>query len=172
MKKLLFIFIFCLIPYTISPSSFLEHVSSLDEEDIKNAKLLNHLIIQEYITSLNDPFLKAALYIESCNGKYMYNDIGAVGWLQQLDGHIEDINRIIQKRPFNVMQYKKFEKKDRLNLEKSIKMWYIWQEYYNKDYNFEYGARIWYGGFKYTYAEETTNYWNKIKAQIWLQIKS
>jgi len=169
MRKFLVLFILSIVPYSISISSFKEFNYDNSYDDFKPIYLLRQTIFDEYLKNIQDPLVKAIIYVESYNGKYMYNGLDQ-GWMQQRPINVDDVNRIIDKIPFKIYHYKKFTKKDRFNLDKSIRMWYIWQEYYNPQYDAKLAATLWNGGFKYKNSKQALIYWDKVKKIMLIEL--
>jgi len=86
-------------------------------------------------------WLDAIIWVESGNkgvGAYNRNEPQAKGKLQIWPILVRDVNRILG--------YKKYTLNDRLNSKKSEEMFWIYQNYYNPEMNFEKMTRIWCGG--------------------------
>ena len=107
-----------------------------------------------------DNLIKAISAVESkgntraVNGKH-------VGILQISPIVVDDCNRI-NKLKKNV---KRYTYGDRYSKEKSIEMFWIIQNFYNKERNLEKAIRLWNGGSGYTRAG-TQKYYNKVIKEL------
>ena len=107
-----------------------------------------------------DNLIKAISAVESkgntraVNGKH-------VGILQISPIVVDDCNRI-NKLKKNV---KRYTYRDRYSEEKSIEMFWIIQNFYNKERNLEKAIRLWNGGSGYTRAG-TQKYYNKVIKEL------
>lgn len=107
-----------------------------------------------------DNLIKAISAVESkgntraVNGKH-------VGILQISPIVVDDCNRI-NKLKKNV---KRYTYGDRYSEEKSIEMFWIIQNFYNKERNLEKAIRLWNGGSGYTRAG-TQKYYNKVIKEL------
>lgn len=77
-----------------------------------------------------------------------------VGVLQISPIAVDECNRIIQR--------KKYTYKDRYSREKSVEMFNIIQNFYNKERNIEKAIRLWNGGPNYS-VKATEGYFKKVK---------
>lgn len=122
------------------------------------------IIIPEPIVSPLPPneWLKAIVYVESgTTGSEAYNknEPQAVGKLQQYPIFVKDVNRILG--------YEKYSLDDRLNNKKAEEMFWIYQNYYNPEMNFEKMCRIQCGGPTGYQKSSTLNYYNLVKARLY-----
>lgn len=122
------------------------------------------IIIPEPIVSPLPPneWLKAIVYVESgTTGSETYNknEPQAVGKLQQYPIFVKDVNRILG--------YKKYSLDDRLNDKKAEEMFWIYQNYYNPEMNFEKMCRIQCGGPTGYYKKGTIGYYNLVKIRLY-----
>lgn len=98
--------------------------------------------------------IKAISYVESrCNPKAVSSCGRWVGYLQISKGLVTGCNRILG--------YKKYTFNDRYDKDKSIEMFYIFQNKYNPTGDIELGIRMWNGGPGYS-KKKTNAYYNKV----------
>lgn len=98
--------------------------------------------------------IEAISYIESRYNPNAVSPCGQwVGYLQISQVMVQECNRIVG--------YKKYNYSDRYNKEKSIEMFYLFQNYYNPQGNIEKGIRMWNGGPNFTY-NGTNHYYKKV----------
>lgn len=120
---------------------------------------INYIIRPEkHKEFLREIFIDAIIYKETKHNNLINHKENAVGYLQIRPIMIRDINRIVG--------YKKFNLKDRWNKKKSIQMFVIYQDYYNPEWDFEIGAKIWNGGPTGYLKNETNKYWEDINDYI------
>jgi hypothetical protein len=79
-------------------------------------------------------WLDCIIWVESGSGMYNSKEPEAVGILQQHPVFVDDVNRILKK--------KRFSYDDRLDPKKAASMFFIYQNYYNPEMNFEKMCRI------------------------------
>lgn len=87
---------------------------------------------------------------KAVNGQY-------VGYLQIAPILVKECNRILKRKGYPTT----FTLKDRYSREKSIRMFYIIQEFYNPKGNIERAIRLWNGGPSYS-VRATQAYYNKV----------
>ena len=98
--------------------------------------------------------ISSIIHIESRGNKNAINKKGdCVGILQITPILVKDCNRIVG--------YKKYNLNDRYNVEKSIEMFNIIQEHYNKEKNLEKAIRLWNGGSNFS-VKKTEKYFKKV----------
>jgi hypothetical protein len=109
-----------------------------------------------------DSTLLAIMKVESnFNPNAINYDEDAVGCLQIRPVMLNEVNRI--QKELGRKEF--FELKDRLDSTKSVKMYYIVQNYYNPTGDSKFSARLWNGG-TIKYIPQTEEYWNKVKKLI------
>ena len=114
---------------------------------------LNSKLIESNSTS-KKKWLEAIIFMESGNwgdNAYNKNEPLAKGKLQQYPIFVKDVNRIIG--------YERYKLKDRLNSRKAEEMFWIYQQYYNPEMNFEKMCRIQCGGPSGQKIKSTLNYY-------------
>ena len=109
-----------------------------------------------------DNLINALIQIESSGNDNAYTaSEDAVGCLQIRRTMVKDVNRILKRQGSE----KRYEFKDRWNIQKSIEMFNIYRDYYNLITPEEI-ARCWNGGPKGIYKPATIAYWNKVKNHL------
>ena len=105
-------------------------------------------------------WLKAIIWTESSiYGSRAYNpDEPAAGILQEWPILVDDVNAILGAI--------KYSYEDRLIPEKAIEMFWIYQQRYNPEMNFEKMCRIWCGGPKGYMKDCTINYFNTVRDRL------
>lgn len=98
-----------------------------------------HYYIAETKSIVFDPLLKAFMMVESNFRTDTINRLGYGGILQIGSQMIEDVNRICKKQG----NIKSFTLTDRLDSTKSVEIWYIIQNYYNRSYSFKIACKVW-----------------------------
>jgi len=107
-------------------------------------------------------WLKAIIYVESGtigSEAYNKNEPLAAGKLQQYPIFVKDVNRILG--------YEKYSLNDRLNDKKAEEMFWIYQNYYNPEMNFEKMCRIQCGGPTGYQKTCTLDYYNLVKTHLY-----
>lgn len=115
-----------------------------------------------YVTHNPQAVLQAMIYIESGNkGNEAYNpnEPQAVGVLQIWPIFVEDINRIVG--------YEKYSLNDRLDENKSIEMFWIYQKYYNPEMDTDKMCRIWCGGPDGCEQDSTLEYLHLVRTKLY-----
>lgn len=98
--------------------------------------------------------IKAISYVESRWNPKAVSSCGRwVGYLQISKGMVTTCNRIVG--------YKKYTFSDRYDKDKSIEMFYLFQNKYNPTGDIEKGIRMWNGGTGYT-IKSTNGYYKKV----------
>jgi len=109
-----------------------------------------------------DSTLLAIMKVESNFNPNAVNYIeDAVGCLQIRPVMLREVNRIQRE----LGRIELFNLEDRLDSTKSVKMYYIVQQYYNPTGDSKLSARLWNGGTT-KYLPQTEDYWNKVKKLI------
>jgi hypothetical protein len=112
----------------------------------------------------SDILIKAIAMVESKNGKIMIGeDTTCVGLLQIKRELVDEVNRIIKIKH---LKYKYFKYNDRLNNTKSIEMYYIYQQFWNPNYEFKRACNIWCSGLLNKETKGRIIYRNKVITEI------
>ncbi|WWT39487.1 hypothetical protein [Microcystis phage Mel-JY01] len=114
-------------------------------------------------------------WVESKNKVDAKSSDGSVGILQIKPVVITDVNRICKIKNLK----NKYTLRDRLSEKKSAEIFWIYQEFYNSDINFNFLskkdmekiARKWNGGPKGHRKPQTKKYWKKVSERITYEIK-
>jgi hypothetical protein len=107
------------------------------------------LIAKEDRMTEFDPLIKAITWVESMNGKYVYNEKeNAVGWFQIRECRIDHYNRLTGSN---------YTLNDCYDYELSKKVFL----YFAKGKSFEKAAKSWNGS-----GRMTISYWEKVRRQI------
>lgn len=107
-----------------------------------------------YIYNVDDPLLRAIMRLESNYDPLIINLVsGAGGLLQIMQPMIEEVNRIckIWHELFpDDIPLEQFVLSDSFDPIKSIRIWYIVQDYLNPEYDINLACQIWFGrGIQY-----------------------
>jgi len=102
-----------------------------------------------YIYNMKDPLLRAVARAESNYNQYAINPVsGARGIIQYLPVMINEVNRICRLWHDLFPEYVELESytwDDAFDPIKSIRMWYIVQDFWNLEYNIDLACQIWFG---------------------------
>lgn len=124
-----------------------DHESShVHEYTVDSMKLINALIMVE--SSSND----SAFCLKE----------NAAGCLQIRPVMVNEVNRILHLKGSNVS----YDLNDRWKRDKSIEMFWVFSEFYTKEWNQEFISRRWNGGPKGHKKSSTLSYWSKVKRQL------
>lgn len=94
------------------------------------------------IYNADDPLLRAVIRLESNFNPLAVNPVsGARGILQIMPDMIKEVNRICKKLGIN----EHYTWNDAFDPVKSIRIWYIAQEYHNPTYDTNLACQIWFG---------------------------
>lgn len=106
--------------------------------------------------SLNwNKFILAVAQVESERNPKAYNrKTDAAGYLQIRKSVVDDCNRIVGR--------KKYSMNDRFNRQKSIEMFNIMQNHYNKNKDFHYALKIWNPKSKLSYHTKVVREYEKL----------
>lgn len=105
-----------------------------------------------------EPLIKAIAQVESeGNPKAISKDGSSVGLMQITKVLVKDVNQRLKEKGSK----KRFTYNDRLNADKSVEMFIIYQEHYNKEHNIEKAIRMWNGGIGYRKNLSKTNHYYK-----------
>lgn len=100
-------------------------------------------------------FILAVAQVESERNPKAYNrKTDAAGYLQIRKSVVDDCNRILGR--------KKYSMNDRFNKQKSIEMFNIIQNHYNKNKDFHYALKIWNPKSSFSYHLKVNNEYNKL----------
>lgn len=112
------------------------------------------------VSSISELFLKSVITIESKGNSKAITKDGSAGILQIKPVMVKEVNRICKIKKVD----KKFTLQDRFDVEKSIEMFWIYQNFYNKNASFEKMARDWNGGPNGHKKAKTKKYWRKVNS--------
>ena len=135
---------------------------------IDSLQYINDSITQRYqifdfepVNNMID-IMNAIIEVESNNNDSAYRaNEDAVGCLQIRKCMVDDVNRILKRRKFDL----RFTYNDRWSRDKSIYMFEIYCNYYNLT-TAEEMARCWNGGPRGINNPSTVGYWEKVKDEI------
>lgn len=119
---------------------------------------------------MKDIIFSSIAWIESTHNPKAVSKDGSVGIVQIKSVMVKEVNRICQIKGIQM----KFTLADRKNKEKSKRMFWIYQKFYNPKINYndisekemELIARKWNGGPKGHEKKATKKYWNKVNKRI------
>ena len=125
--------------------------------------------------SIKEMFYASISWVESSNNPNAVSRDGSLGIVQIRPVMVEEVNRICKIKGIN----KKFTLADRRDVVKSKEMFWIYQEFYNpeiqwdalSDNDLEILARKWNGGPKGHIKNATKKYWNKVNKQLKKEIE-
>lgn len=107
------------------------------------------VVVKDEGISFYEPLIKAVTFVESVDGKYLYNPKeNAVGWFQIRQVRVDDYNKLTGL---------KYALNDFYDYDLSREMFL----YYAKGKSYEKAAKSWNGSGKKTIA-----YWKKVKARL------
>ena len=109
-------------------------------------------------TFIHELFLNSIITVESKGNPKAITKDGSAGILQIKPIMVKEVNRICRINKID----KKFTLKDRFDVDKSIEMFWIYQNFYNKNSSYEKMARDWNGGPNGHKKEKTKKYWKKV----------
>lgn len=113
----------------------------------------------ENVRTLNlECFINAIIFVETRGSNVHNPKENAIGYLQIRPVMVQDVNRIVG--------YNKFKHSDAWDKNKSIEMFKIYQDYYNPNWDWEKGARIWNGGPTGDRKQATLVYWEKVNLKL------
>ena len=115
------------------------------------------------------------VWVESKGNATARSKDGSLGIVQILPVMVKEVNRICKMKGIN----KSFNLQDRLNPEKSEQMFWIFQNFYNPNINWEtitmsdmeIIARKWNGGPNGHKKGATRHYWNKVSKMVYKDLK-
>lgn len=113
---------------------------SRDAEKIVNDKTYASGILQQFKINVDEAnrIIRLSKWVKKLSKKYSVHEISTLT-------KINDNNRcfnLVLMRDYNYFDYD-----DRFNMQKSIEMFYVVQEYWNPEFDIEKGARLHGGGF-------------------------
>lgn len=118
-------------------------------------------------SSISDMFLTSIITIESKGNPKAKTKDGSAGILQIKPVMVKEVNRICKIKNID----KKFTMNDRFDVDKSIEMFWIYQNFYNKNASYEKMARDWNGGPSGHKKSKTKKYWNKVN-KVFVALKT
>jgi hypothetical protein len=116
--------------------------------------------------SLHELFVTSIITVESMGNPKAITKDGSAGILQIKPVMVKEVNRICKIKKID----KHFKLKDRFDVDKSIQMFWIYQNFYNKDSSYEKMARDWNGGPNGHKKKATKKYWNKVN-KVFIALK-
>jgi len=124
---------------------------------------------------MKDVLYSSIVWVESKGNANAKSRDGSVGIIQIKPVMVKEVNRICKIKGLD----KKFTLADRKNPRKSSEMFWIYQEFYNPDINWdtlsqkdlEVLARKWNGGPSGDRKRATRKYWRKVSKQVNLEIE-
>jgi hypothetical protein len=122
--------------------------------------LLFTFFLQAQTLSEKNKICLAIYQVESCQGKYLYNptDTASLGHFQMRQCYVDDVNRICG--------FKKFEYIDRFDFDKSVLMFFIFNNYYHPDWDAKKIALRHCCGNPNSTKQKALDYWNKVSILI------
>ena len=117
------------------------------------------LVIYRYETPPEDweAFTKALIYVESKGDSLAVGSKDDVGVLQLRKIYVDEVNRILGDSVFSYH--------DRYSKKKSIMMFNVMQDYYNKDKNLHYALKLHNPYAPISYHKKVMEYYKKIKEE-------
>ena len=124
---------------------------------------------------MKDVLYSSIVWVESKGNANAKSRDGSVGIVQIKPVMVKEVNRICKIKGLD----KKFTLADRKNPRKSEEMFWIYQEFYNPDINWdtitkkdmEVLARRWNGGPKGDRKKATKKYWKKVSKRFHLELE-
>jgi len=124
---------------------------------------------------MKDVLYSSIVWVESKGNATARSKDGSLGIVQILPVMVKEVNRICKIKGIN----KTFTLQDRLNPEKSEQMFWIFQNFYNPNINWEtitmsemeIIARKWNGGPKGHTKSATKHYWKKVSKLVYRDLK-
>jgi len=109
-----------------------------------------------------DTFIKAVIWKESKGDENAIGDSGrAVGVLQIHPIMVREANRILAMKDKSKANYYSYD--DRYSREKSIEMFKIVQDYYNKSHDFKKALDVWNHGHPASYHNDIIDKYNELR---------
>lgn len=111
--------------------------------------------------NITQTYLKAIILVETGeegSSAINPNEPQAVGILQEWPIMVKDVNRILGKDVYTL--------EDRLDDNKAVEMFWIYQSYYNPTYDFEKMCKIWCGGPNGMNKASTEDYYQRVLGKI------
>ena len=150
-----FITIFAFIPVV--------NVTAINTNEVKTADVMR------------DVLYSSIVWVESKGNATARSKDGSLGIVQILPVMVKEVNRICKMKGIN----KSFTLQDRLNPEKSEQMFWIFQNFYNPNINWEtitmsdmeIIARKWNGGPNGHKKGATKHYWRKVSKLVYKDLK-
>lgn len=127
-------------------------------------------------STMKNVLYSSIVWVESKGNATARSKDGSLGIVQILPVMVKEVNRICKMKGIN----KTFTLQDRLNPEKSEQMFWIFQNFYNPNINWEtitmsdmeIIARKWNGGPNGHKKGATKHYWNKVSKMVYKDLKS
>jgi hypothetical protein len=125
--------------------------------------------------TMKNVLYSSIVWVESKGNATARSKDGSLGIVQILPVMVKEVNRICKIKGIN----KTFTLQDRLNPEKSEQMFWIFQNFYNPNINWEtitmsemeIIARKWNGGPKGHTKSATKHYWKKVSKLVYRDLK-
>ena len=125
-----------------------------------------HTAIEDKRIDTVETLLNAIIQVESRGKDSCVGDrhLGrpSIGCLQIRPVMVKEVNRILKKEK----KERRFTLDDRWSREKSIEMFYVWQEYHHSEDSLEAIARCWNGGPRGYKRKATKHYWGKVQKEL------
>ena len=126
--------------------------------------------------TMKNVLYSSIVWVESKGNATARSKDGSLGIVQILPVMVKEVNRICKAKGIN----KHFTLQDRLNPDKSEQMFWIYQEFYNPNINWETItmsemetlARKWNGGPNGHKKGATKHYWKKVSRFVYSDLKS
>ena len=134
-------------------------INMYSNDKLENENVQNPMLEQTCSNEFNwDKVIQAIIHVESRGNAHAVNKSGTcVGVLQIKKILVDDCNQYLKMKKSN----KRFSYKDRYSREKSIEMFKLIQERYNKENNIELGIKLWASGLKHN-NKQADRYYKKI----------
>lgn len=139
------------------------NVTAVNTNEVKTAEVMRNVLYSSIV------------WVESKGNATARSKDGSLGIAQILPVMVKEVNRICKMKGIN----KTFTLQDRLNPEKSEQMFWIFQNFYNPNINWEtitmsemeIIARKWNGGPNGHKKSATKHYWRKVSKLVYKDLK-
>jgi hypothetical protein len=126
--------------------------------------------------SMKEVLISSIAWVESTNNPNARSKDGSVGIVQIKPVMVKEVNRICKMKGID----KAYSLTDRLSVQKSKDMFWIYQDFYNPDVKWddlskkdlEVMARKWNGGPNGDKKKATQKYWRKVSKRIGVEIEN
>jgi hypothetical protein len=126
--------------------------------------------------SMKEVLISSIAWVESTNNPNARSKDGSVGIVQIKPVMVKEVNRICKMKGID----KAYSLTDRLSVQKSKEMFWIYQDFYNPDVKWddlskkdlEVMARKWNGGPNGDKKKATQKYWRKVSKRIGVEIEN